>query len=113
MLHIASICFHVTTLQHILSTDFLSCGTSLIVILPQFRSHSRPAQVFSAFQPCIWHIFCYIVIVQTDNLGYKQEDFHMAILGCIADDFTGASDAASFLVKGGSSITAFRKVPPI
>ena len=35
----------------------------------------------------------------------------MAVLGCIADDFTGASDAASFLVKGGMSvhfITAFR-----
>ena len=94
MLHIASRCFHVTTLQHILSTDFLSCGTSRIVILPQFRSHSRPAQALSAFQPCIWHNFCYIFIVQTDNLDYKQEEFHMAILGCIADDFTGASDAA-------------------
>ena len=25
----------------------------------------------------------------------------MAVFGCIADDFTGASDAASFLKKGG------------
>ncbi len=28
----------------------------------------------------------------------------MAVFGCIADDFTGASDAASFLVKGGMSV---------
>lgn len=35
----------------------------------------------------------------------------MAILGCIADDFTGASDAASFLVKGGLSTQLFSGVP--
>ena len=28
----------------------------------------------------------------------------MPIFGCVADDFTGASDAASFLVKGLSLI---------
>ena len=36
----------------------------------------------------------------------------MPIFGCVADDFTGASDAASFLVKGGmssSSLTGFRQ----
>lgn len=35
----------------------------------------------------------------------------MAVLGCIADDFTGASDAASFLVKGGMSVCLFNGVP--
>lgn len=35
----------------------------------------------------------------------------MAILGCIADDFTGASDAAAFLVKGGLSTQLFSGVP--
>ncbi|MCI6887551.1 MAG: four-carbon acid sugar kinase family protein [Lachnospiraceae bacterium] len=33
------------------------------------------------------------------------------ILGCIADDFTGASDAASFLVKGGMQTILFNGVP--
>lgn len=33
------------------------------------------------------------------------------ILGCIADDFTGASDAASFLVKGGLQTILFNGVP--
>lgn len=37
----------------------------------------------------------------------------MPIFGCVADDFTGASDAASFLVKGGMSVqlslTEFRQ----
>lgn len=33
------------------------------------------------------------------------------ILGCIADDFTGASDAASFLVKGGMKTLLFNGVP--
>lgn len=33
------------------------------------------------------------------------------ILGCIADDFTGASDAASFLVKGGMQTLLFNGVP--
>lgn len=33
------------------------------------------------------------------------------ILGCIADDFTGASDAASFLVKGGLRTILFNGVP--
>ena len=28
----------------------------------------------------------------------------MPIFGCVADDFTGASDAASFLAKGGMSV---------
>lgn len=35
----------------------------------------------------------------------------MAILGCIADDFTGASDAASFLVKGGLSVYLYNGIP--
>ncbi len=35
----------------------------------------------------------------------------MAVLGCIADDFTGASDAASFLVKGGMSVCLYNGVP--
>lgn len=35
----------------------------------------------------------------------------MAVLGCIADDFTGASDAASFLVKGGMSVRLCSGVP--
>ncbi|MGL5433893.1 MAG: 3-oxo-tetronate kinase [Lachnospiraceae bacterium] len=35
----------------------------------------------------------------------------MIILGCIADDFTGASDAASFLVKGGMSVRLYNGIP--
>lgn len=35
----------------------------------------------------------------------------MAILGCIADDFTGASDAASFLVKGGMQVKLYNGIP--
>lgn len=35
----------------------------------------------------------------------------MAIFGVIADDFTGASDAASFLVKGGLSVRLISGVP--
>ena len=35
----------------------------------------------------------------------------MAVFGCIADDFTGASDAASFLVKGGMSVQLYNGVP--
>lgn len=35
----------------------------------------------------------------------------MAVLGCIADDFTGASDAASFLVKGGMRVKLYNGVP--
>ena len=35
----------------------------------------------------------------------------MAIFGCIADDFTGASDAASFLVKGGMSVRLYNGIP--
>lgn len=35
----------------------------------------------------------------------------MAVLGCIADDFTGASDAASFLVKGGLSVKLYNGTP--
>lgn len=35
----------------------------------------------------------------------------MAILGCIADDFTGAGDAASFLVRGGMSVQLYNGVP--
>ena len=34
----------------------------------------------------------------------------MAVFGCIADDFTGASDAASFLVKGGMSVRLFNGI---
>ena len=36
----------------------------------------------------------------------------MAVLGCIADDFTGAGDAASFLVKGGMSVRFYNGIPP-
>lgn len=35
----------------------------------------------------------------------------MAVFGCIADDFTGASDAASFLVKGGMSVCLYNGIP--
>lgn len=35
----------------------------------------------------------------------------MIRFGCIADDFTGASDAASFLVKGGMSVRLFNGIP--
>ena len=35
----------------------------------------------------------------------------MAIFGCIADDFTGASDAASFLVKGGLTVQLYNGIP--
>ena len=35
----------------------------------------------------------------------------MAVFGCIADDFTGASDAASFLVKGGLPTQLFNGIP--
>lgn len=35
----------------------------------------------------------------------------MAVFGCIADDFTGASDAASFLVKGGMSVRLYNGIP--
>ena len=35
----------------------------------------------------------------------------MLIFGCVADDFTGASDAASFLVKGGMSVQLFNGIP--
>lgn len=35
----------------------------------------------------------------------------MPFLGCVADDFTGASDAASFLVKGGMSVQLFNGIP--
>lgn len=35
----------------------------------------------------------------------------MAVLGCIADDFTGAGDAASFLVKGGMSVRLYNGIP--
>lgn len=37
----------------------------------------------------------------------------MAVLGCIADDFTGASDAASFLVKGGMSVRLYNGIPQV
>ncbi|MCC8026090.1 MAG: four-carbon acid sugar kinase family protein [Clostridium sp.] len=35
----------------------------------------------------------------------------MPVFGCVADDFTGASDAASFLVKGGMSVQLFNGIP--
>ena len=35
----------------------------------------------------------------------------MPIFGCVADDFTGASDAASFLEKGGLSVQLFNGIP--
>lgn len=35
----------------------------------------------------------------------------MVLLGCIADDFTGASDAASFLVKGGMRTILWNGIP--
>ncbi len=37
----------------------------------------------------------------------------MALLGCIADDFTGAADAASFLAEGGLPVQLFSGVPPV
>ena len=33
------------------------------------------------------------------------------IMGCVADDFTGASDAASFLRKQGMKTVLFNEVP--
>lgn len=33
------------------------------------------------------------------------------LLGCIADDFTGASDAASFLQKAGMDVMLFNGIP--
>ena len=33
------------------------------------------------------------------------------LLGCIADDFTGASDAASFLAKKGVNTLLFNGIP--
>lgn len=36
---------------------------------------------------------------------------HGLLLGCIADDFTGAADAASFLKKGGMETVLFNGVP--
>ena len=35
----------------------------------------------------------------------------MAILGCVADDFTGAADMASFLKKGGMRTLLLNGVP--
>lgn len=35
----------------------------------------------------------------------------MPVFGCVADDFTGAGDAASFLVKGGMSVQLFNGIP--
>lgn len=35
----------------------------------------------------------------------------MAVLGCIADDFTGASDGASFLAKGGMKVLLLNGIP--
>ena len=35
----------------------------------------------------------------------------MAILGCIADDFTGAADMASFLKKGGMQTLLLDGIP--
>lgn len=35
----------------------------------------------------------------------------MPVFGCVADDFTGASDAASFLVKGGMSVQLCSGIP--
>ena len=33
------------------------------------------------------------------------------ILGCVADDFTGASDAASFLQAGGANVILSNGIP--
>lgn len=35
----------------------------------------------------------------------------MPVFGCVADDFTGAGDAASFLVQGGMSVQLFCGIP--
>lgn len=35
----------------------------------------------------------------------------MPFFGCVADDFTGASDAASFLVQGGMTVQLFNGIP--
>ena len=44
---------------------------------------------------------------KTILIGEEQ----MLILGCVADDFTGASDAASFLQKGGMNVLLSNGVP--
>ncbi len=35
----------------------------------------------------------------------------MAVIGCIADDFTGAGDGASFLAKGGMQVLLYNGIP--
>ena len=42
---------------------------------------------------------------------YAAEGRSMPVFGCIADDFTGAGDAASFLAKGGLSVQLFNGIP--
>lgn len=37
---------------------------------------------------------------------------HSFLIGCVADDFTGASDAASFLMAGGLKTILFNGIPP-
>ena len=41
----------------------------------------------------------------------KTEHPNNLILGCIADDFTGGSDAASFLAAGGMSTILLTEIP--
>ena len=41
---------------------------------------------------------------------YAAEGRSMPVFGCIADDFTGAGDAASFLAKGGLSVQLFNGI---
>ena len=41
----------------------------------------------------------------------EDRRMNMPIFGCVADDFTGASDAASFLEKGGLSVQLFNGIP--
>lgn len=41
----------------------------------------------------------------------EKNVMHGLLLGCIADDFTGAADAASFLKKGGMETVLFNGVP--
>lgn len=41
----------------------------------------------------------------------KMKDKKKIVIGCIADDFTGAGDAASFLVQGGLKTVMFNGIP--
>lgn len=44
-------------------------------------------------------------------MNHMDQQLIKPILGCVADDFTGASDAASFLVKGGLKTILYNGIP--